>query len=396
MLANVRALAGEIGPRGTGTREERAATELVADRLSSLGLLVEHQSFRAVTSQNAFPLAIDLIALLGVTIYPLDGSLARWVAAALALSTAPLLWQAIRTSGSSLLRPLLSQVVSGNVLARIEPRDQIRQRVVLLAHLDTNRCRMAWQSSAVRYVEPLTWLTLAMLAWLGLLYLAGALLGGPRWVWWISLLPAGYVVGTVITLWKDDRTPYSPGAHDNAAGVAVALEIGARLANRRLESTEVWLAFTGAEETDHAGLHTLLRQDGTILRQAAFLGLEGVGSGDIVYLTRQGVCAHYRPAPELLTLAARVADQRPALGVRPAQMTMEDEVGTLRRKGYRAMCIAGRDPATGTLPQWHRADDTVDTISAAVLERAAGFVLALLAELDREALASGEEACVRS
>lgn len=70
--------------------------------------------------------------------------------------------------------------------------------------------------------------------------------------------------------------------------------------------------------------------------------------------------------------------------MRTAQMTMEDEVGTLRRRGYRAICIAGRDPATGTLPHWHRADDTADTVSAQVLERAADFVMALLEELDRE------------
>jgi hypothetical protein len=327
--------------------------------------------------------------------YPLDGALAHWVAAGLALSTAPLLWQTIRASGSALLRPLLPQVASGNVVTRIEPRDQLRQRVVILAHLDSNRCRMAWQSSAVHYVEPLTYLTLAMLASLGVLYLAGALFSAPEWLWWVSLLPAGYVVGTIITLWRDDDTPYTHGAHDNAAGMTVALEIGARLATQPLENTEVWLAFTGAEETDHSGLYALLHQYGSVLRQAAFLGLEGVGSGEIVYLTRQGVCAHYRPDPELMALAASVAIRRPELGVRAAQMTMQDEVGTLRRNGYRAICIAGRDPATGTLPHWHRADDTVDTISAQVLDRAAHFVMGLLDELDSKVLTAEEEACAR-
>lgn len=63
-------------------------------------------------------------------------------------------------------------------------------------------------------------------------------------------------------------------------------------------------------------------------------------------------------------------------------MLVEDEVGTLRRTGYRAICIAGRDPATGSLPHWHRADDTVDTISEQALTRAAGFVAALLDALD--------------
>ncbi len=205
-------------------------------------------------------------------------------------------------------------------------------------------------------------------------------------MWWVSLLPAGYVVGTVITLWRDDLAPYTPGAHDNAAGVAVALEIGSRLAAHSLHKTEVWLAFTGAEETDHAGLYALLREHGRVLRRAAFVGLEGVGSGEIVYLTRQGVCSHYTPDPQLLALARKVADEHPTLGVRAAWMTMEDEVGTLRRKGFRAICIAGRDPATGTLPHWHRPDDTMDTICPQALDRAVEFVTALLEELDSKAL----------
>jgi acetylornithine deacetylase/succinyl-diaminopimelate desuccinylase-like protein len=392
MIAHVHALAEEIGPRGTGTPGERHAANYVASALTALGLPVERHSFRAVASQNAFPLAVDSVALLGVAIYPLGGSVGRWIAAILALSTAPMLWQAIRTSSSPLGR-LLPHVTSTNVATQIRPRGRLRRRAVILAHLDTNRCRFAWQSSAVRYVEPLTWLTLGMLAWLGLLYLGGALLGGPSWVWWVSLVPAGYVLGTVITLWRDDRTPHSPGAHDNAASVAVALEIGNRLVKRPLEQTEVWLAFTGAEETDHAGLYMLLDKHRSLLRQAAFLGLEGVGSGEIVFLTRQGVCAHYRPDPELLSLAAGLAQSRPDLRVRAAEMTMEDEVGTLRRKGYRAMCIAGRDPSTGTLPHWHRADDTLETISSETLERAAAFVVALLDEMDRNTVAAEEEAC---
>ena len=390
MLSDVQILAGEIGPRGTGTSAEGAAADYVAERLSTLELPVERQTFRSVASQNAFPLAIDLVALLAVAIYPLGGPLTRWLGAALALTTAPLLWQTIRTS-SSPLRPLLPQVTSRNVVARVEPRGETRQRVVLLAHLDTNRCRIAWQSSAVRFLELLAYLTLAMLASLGLLYLAGAVLGGAKWVWWASLVPAAYTVATVITLWKDDRVPYSPGAHDNAASVAVALEVGTRLAAQPLDRTQVWLAFTGAEETDHAGLYALLRRHDSVLRKAAFIGLEGLGSGDLVYLTRQGVCAHYTPDVGLLALAERVAAQRPELGVRAAQMTGEDEVGTLRRSGYRAICIAGRDPVRGTLPHWHRPDDTVATISSEFMERAADLVMALLQALDHQTLNAQEE-----
>jgi hypothetical protein len=391
MLSHARALAGEIGPRGTGTCGEEAAADYVAGQLTALGLQVERHSFQAVSSQNAFPLAISAAALLAFAVYPMGGLLSRGIAAALAASAAPLLWHTIRTSDSP-LRFLLAKVTSRNVVARIEPVGEPRERVVILAHLDTNRCRLAWQSSASRSLEPLTYLTLAMLASLGALYLLGVLLTvlrssiGGGWVWPVSVIPAAYVVGMVVTLLKDDRTPFSPGAHDNAASVAVALEIGTRLLARPLKRTQVWLAFTGAEETDHAGLYTLLRRYNATLRSAAFIGLEGLGGGALVYLTRQGLCSHYRPDAGLQALAAGVAAARPEFGARAAEMTGEDEVGTLRRAGYRAICVAGLDPATRTLPHWHRSDDTVETLSAQFMERAACFVLALIESLDTAGL----------
>jgi Peptidase family M28 len=228
-----------------------------------------------------------------------------------------------------------------------------------------------------------------VLSSLGLLYFTGALMpyaGHARfeagWPWLASLFPATYVAGMVVTLLKDDQTEFSRGAHDNAASVAVALEIGRRIAAEPLEGTELWLAFTGAEETDHAGLYALLEKHQDVLQHAAFIGLEGLGSGDLVYLTRQGLCSRYRPHPDLLAAASKTAARLPELCARPAEMIGEDETGTLRRTGYRAICIAGRDPLSGTLPHWHRADDTFDTVSAAFMEHAASFVMGVLRDLD--------------
>jgi hypothetical protein len=388
MISDVQALAGEIGPRGTGTPGEAAAADHVARRIELLGLKAERHSFQAVASQNAFPLGICLVALGAVALYPLGGAAGRWLAALLALSAAPMLWQTIRTS-SNPLRFLLPQVASGNVLAWIPSRDEVKRRVVILAHLDTNRCRLIWQSATRRSLEPLTYLTLAMLALPGILYLAGAWLAAPGGTlfeadgpWLASLIPAAYMIGMIVTLLRDDRAEFSPGAHDNAASVAVALEVGARLAARPLQGTQVWLAFTGAEETDHAGLYELLRRYDSSLQGAAFIGLEGLGSGQLAYLTRQGLCAHYRPDESLLSQVAAAAARYPELGARPAEMLGEDETGTLRRFGYRAICIAGRDPISGTLPYWHQPEDTVDKVSTEFMSRAAGFVMAILEELD--------------
>ncbi len=241
----------------------------------------------------------------------------------------------------------------------------------------------------MRFVEPLT-LSPWHVATLGLLYLVVRSSVDRRGC--VGIPASGRVCPRHSRDTVEGRADaYTPGAHDNAASVAVALEVGTRLAAQPLDRTEVWLAFTGAEETDHAGLYALLRRRNPSLRDAVFVGLEGLGSGELVYLTRQGVCAHYTPDPELQTLAAEIAAQRPELCAKAAQMTGEDEVGTLRRKGYRAICIAGRDPESGTLPHWHRPDDTADTVSAEFMGRAADLVTALLHALDRQALNEQEE-----
>jgi len=379
MSSTVYTLAGEIGPRGTGTPGEEAAADYVAGELTGLGLPVERYVFRALPSQNGFPLAINLLALLAAVLYPLDGPPLRWVATALACSTGPLLWQVTRGFGG-LLRSFLPKVTSRNVVARLPSRREPRQRVVILAHLDTNRCRTIWQSALAHRLRPLTYLTLGVLTVQGILYLIGTLTG-TMWPWWAGLLPAGYALGSVVALVRDDRAPYTHGAHDNAASVAVALELAARLVARPLERTEVWLAFTGAEETDHAGLHALLRRDPSGLRDATFIGLEGIGSGEIVYLARHGLCDPRSPPADLLALVERVATRH---DVRAARMTMEDETTVLLRRGYRAICIAGRDPTTGTLPRWHRLDDTPETVSEEVMAQAAEFVMAVLREMDEK------------
>ena len=383
LLDDVRHLAGTIGSRGTGTPNEAAAAEYVTKRLTDLGLVPEMHDIRAVPSQNAFPMATSSLTLLAVALYPLSSPITHWLAVIISLGAAWLLWQSIRSAPINLLMVLLPKVPSQNVEARLQPKGDPRRKAILLAHLDTNRCRLVWQSHAVRNIQPMTWLTLAVPICISIIYLVGALLDGPTWLWWLSLPFGAYELGTIITLIVDDRTPYSPGAHDNAASVAVALEIAAHLVNEPLQNTEVWFVFEGAEETDHAGAIDFLRRHGTDLREASFIGLEGVGSGEIVYLTRQGICSPYRPTPELLSLAETVARKHPELDFHPAEMLIEDDLRTLRERDYRAIGIAGRDPQTGVLPYWHRSDDTPDKVSDGTMQQAVKIVVACLDELDQ-------------
>jgi len=379
LLTHVEALAREIGPRGTGTKGEEQAAHYVREQLQKLGLAANEQRFLAVGDMNWFPISAALMALCGTMIYPWAGW-TRWLGALLAGLAAVLLWWAIVRADSP-IRFLLPRVPSRNIVARIAPKREARRRAVVLSHLDSNRCRLAWCAGKARTIKYGSIATLAVYSANGLLYFLGAATGW-HWPYLASFPGAFYVLATLIVLIVDTRRPYSPGANDNAASVAVNLGLAERLTKDPLEKTEVFLAFTGAEEVDHRGLKVLLKEH-TELREALFIDLEGVGGGELCYLAQEGLIKHYRPDPELVALVEEMAKRRPDLKVKPGVLLVVDEVQTLRRLGYRAICLAGRDPQTDSLPYWHTCEDTLEHVSAAALGRAAEFVWEMLQEIDR-------------
>ena len=134
-LDHVTYLAGEIGPRGTGSMGESRAADYVADQLSRMEIQVERQHFRAVNSQNAFAVAIDMVALLAIVVYPIGGLISRIISTALGLAAPVLLWQTIRMSNNplrfflpSVRRHIHYQVSSWRLRNRFHLRQEFQRK----------------------------------------------------------------------------------------------------------------------------------------------------------------------------------------------------------------------------------------------------------------------------
>ncbi len=362
-------------PRPTGSPAEAGAACYAREELARWGIEPWEETFTAVADMNWFPISAAAFAVLAIPAY----FALPWLGAAISAMAPYLLWYAL-TRADSPLRFLLPRVRSLNMLARVPPRGRVRRRAVILAHLDTNRCRLAWEAKSVSAIVIGTTVTLAANLLEAGVLLIGAL-SGTR-VLGYATLPLGlYAAAAVGFLLWELRMPFSPGANDNASAVAVALELVAGLAREPLDQTEVWVCFTGAEEVDHRGAKELLRRHPE-LRDAHFLVLEGVGAGELTIVESEGILFRYRPDPGLFSLAMEIAEAHPEWGVVAAPMTIVCETQALRRRGCRALTLAGRDPATGTLPRWHASDDLPECISTDVLEGAWAFLGALLSALD--------------
>ncbi|MFC1959320.1 M28 family peptidase [Chloroflexota bacterium] len=381
LVQHVKALADDIGPRPAGHPEERAALIYCRSQLESYGLSdLEEIPFPAANTWF-YALAVPLLIGLGTNLPGRRGPLHNLLGGGIGLAASYAILEGTKCNRQPFQR-LHPRRESQTLVARIPPSGEKRQTIVLLGHLDTNKHRLT-------FAPPLK-KTLQLTVTAGLLTLVGnalAQLGAAVGVKGMSRLRNLSALGigaALAVLLADESGGYIDGANDNATAVACLLGIGAQLAQEPLKHTEVWLAFTGAEEVGGLGAHALLDKHGETLRDAYFLDFEMVGAGDIAYTTRHSGLSYfsaYRPDPDSIALAEETCRQHPEYGVRGQEMVIVEEIGALRGRGYRGLCLVGTGQ-DGWLVNWHRYTDASENIETLPLETAARYGWAMMQILD--------------
>ncbi|MBE0477460.1 MAG: M28 family peptidase [Coriobacteriia bacterium] len=150
--------------------------------------------------------------------------------------------------------------------------------------------------------------------------------------------------------------------------------------DRGLADKEVWFVATGAEEAGCWGMRALLEAHGDELREATVINIDNVGSGNVSWVTEEGMARRHRGDRRLASIAKRVArEQELPVRSRAYGGLSSDAVPALAR-GYKAMSVMAFD-INGRLPDRHWKTDTTDNVSEDNLRVAAEFVTALIREL---------------
>lgn len=376
LYEQVSALAGTIGPRPAGSRADMLARQYIRHALSDMGY-IDNVTEERVMTPNSWSYALLL---------PVGAALAgnflhrwlRWLGASISLGAA----YSFYTTITGRKQPILAVVPkseSGTLVVKIAPKGEVKRRVVLIGHTDSNRDRFTFSGKMKRALRPLTLSVLVSLVANG-----AAQLFGWKGLRGLSTAQLALSFG-MFTL--DNVGQFVPGANDNASAVACLLGIGGHLSKEPLENTEVWLAFTAAEEVGLLGTHGLLDNHREELADAYFIDFEMVGSGDIAYVTDHSgftLFGNYQPDDESLALAVETAREHPELGVRGAPVTILEEVAALHSRGFRGLCIVGVGE-DGWLENWHQSSDNVANIQPKSLERAARFAWQMIKRLDAKA-----------
>jgi hypothetical protein len=382
---HTRHLATVIGGRGSCTRNERRAAQYAADQMIAMGIQqVRQESFKGTPSTYR-PYALAFGAALLGTILGWVGDGREWLALAASLNGLGALGMMAESDfNPNWTRRLLPRSPSQNVIGVIPSEMQPRRRLVLSAHLDTHRTPIFYSAPAWRNAfGSLVILAFLSMAAGGAFYALGALIGAE----WVRLFGYFMAAGQAIVLGlclHADFTPYTPGANDNAAGVGVLLELGRRLVDEPLPLTEVWLVFTGCEETGAGGMSAFLDAHAAELgSDAIFVVLDEPGLGNLQYLTADGLVMKRPVHPRALELARRAAAALPELNVTARTGLAYTDAAVATKRKLIALSTGCLPEQTGQVSHWHQISDTIEHVDMRSLENTLAFTWQILKEADR-------------
>jgi hypothetical protein len=375
--------------RGSATPAEKQAADYVQAQLKSMGVSeVQQQPFSGERSLWLFFAMVFGLALVGHAAFwllrkPIGEPLATLIAVIVFGFSGYMAWSRFTLRDYPLSRSL-PHAASQNVIARIPAVGAAQRRLVLMAHLDSHRA-VFWFATdfIVRIFVPIS-ITATFGIFLAIPIYILAAITHLSFLGWLGLFLAGFHFLGWFTGVTADLGRYSPGANDNAASVGTVLGLAERLTGQRLQNTEIWLAFTGCEETNAGGTLALIDQYGHELKEALFVDFEMVGIGDrISYVREEGNISRLTIPPEVETLVNQVGQPYNLHPVQTPLVGASTECSILLKHGFKAVCFIAHVEGSSVMPEWHRLTDTPDKLQLPALERVHALGWDLLQRFDQ-------------
>jgi len=371
----VHVLAEQIGPRGSASSAERKAAGYIARRMREAGLRVKMEPFAGLPSFSPTYSFIYGGFLLAALLYPLSP------VASFALALLSLLAFVTEINARETISRLLPKGASQNVVGVRPPQQEARRRIILTAHYDSSKAALLFHPAMVSGFRRSFLMMVGAMAIIFLLSLVG-LFRPLGWLWYIELVCGLYLgVSVLLMVHREVFMEHTPGANDNASGVAVMLAAVEELGE--LANSELWAVATGCEESGLGGMQAFMREHSSEFDKDStyFINLDNLGAGKAAYITSEGALFPVSSDRELLKLAGEVVNEEGLdVEARPYHLLTTDALVPLVR-GYKAMSVMAFDEQ-GLLPNWHWHTDQVENLDFGTMENALRLVVGLVRKLD--------------
>lgn len=379
--------------RLTGTDAERRAANRLAERLSELGRRAEVEPIHVHPQVGWIYAAHTLLAVAGslvsVAIPALGFGLVLFAATSVYLDL---------NARFYLLRRLFFRRTSQNVVSRGRSTDS-PARLVISAHLDTARGG-GFSGSRMRIfarldrVLPFPFSPLRLVFWSTALIvpILGARLAGldSDWLSLVQLVPTLVLLLALYGFLDNALSKVVEGANDNASGVATALGLAAELERDKPENLDVWVVLTGGEECLMQGMRSFLRSHREDLepRSTYLVNLDSVGRGEVRYELGEGPAVTFEFHSRLTELCEAIAEADREDGNRfkasPLRHGFATDALPARLAKIPSTTVSCLEPGAYVPANHHQESDRVESLDPQALERAYGFTLELVHQLDRD------------
>ena len=381
-----------FGHRGSGTDAEDRAANYLIDELRASGINTEKELFHSSNSLATRVLVHVIIAVIGLAFF--------WVIPLLTACTGLAVLASITAESTTrfkLLSRLVPKARSRNVVGRIRPQkcNPHLHRLILCAHIDTQRTGLMWRDKVARRFITLSYKVRGPLKSPSFLVMSAftiqTLFGLTLLVWpnvlvtiptvSVLLLLYGFN-GTLLVDWSFGE--YTPGACDNATGIAATLALAERWAKEPIDNVELVILLSGCEEIGALGAAAWLDRHKSELKNdsCSFLVFDLLGYGLPRFLKREYSLAALPVCypREIIRLCKNVAHH---IGLNEAGphslMTGSDAVAFLNRGIPGATILTFEDG--GYVPNYHQMTDTSARLDFETVWSATEFGWEVLKEL---------------
>lgn len=233
-------LSQEIGPRPAGTEEEQRAALYISETLSAeTGLPTTMEDFQCnpdSTLPRALVGGVAVLMTLVATIFSVVS------VASIVIGFLCVLLLAAEVFDKPVLSRLLNRGASQNVVAKYVPLKSAKQasrrrKVIIVAHYDSGKIRRDLNSAVITALPLLYWVEFAAMMLMPVLLLVRMIVtpaDGALIAFNVALAVAMAVaVLPTLSFALEKLSTYNDGANCNASGVAVLLDVAARVAASR-------------------------------------------------------------------------------------------------------------------------------------------------------------------
>lgn len=143
--------------------------------------------------------------------------------------------------------------------------------------------------------------------------------------------------------------------------------------------TEVWFVALGSELASNGGMKAFLREHAADLKGSVFVELDGLGSGDLCVVSKEGLYRPCAPSSRLKRYAKKAAQ---AQGVHVSEEPLlwaNTAAAYAMQKGCQAVHVAGF--AEGKPAFYGEANDVLENVDEQILQRNVDYVMELVRQI---------------